>query len=90
LHKLGGKRSQEERRGCSCGVALWRRMYRGELLMWYSDFQRGISQRANCLVFASAVFEIRRASQETVFLLQRYSIHAEHHVGVLLCGKSSS
>jgi hypothetical protein len=41
-------------------------------------------------VFAPAVFKIRRAPQETVFLLWQYSIQAEHHVGVLLCGKSSS
>jgi hypothetical protein len=29
--------------------------------------EKGISQRANCLVFALAVFEIRRAPQETSF-----------------------
>jgi hypothetical protein len=51
--------------------------------------ERGISRGANCQVFAPAVFEIRRAPQETGFLLRRYSIHAEHRVGVLLCGKSS-
>jgi hypothetical protein len=28
--------------------------------------------------------------RKPVFLLRRYSIHAEHHVGVLLCRKSSS
>jgi hypothetical protein len=44
--------------------------------------EKRISQRANCLVFAPAVFEIRRAPKETVFLLRRYSIHAEHHGGV--------
>jgi hypothetical protein len=28
--------------------------------------------------------------RKLVFLLRQYSIHAEHHVGVLLCGKSST
>jgi hypothetical protein len=28
--------------------------------------------------------------RKPVSLLRRYSIHAKHHVGVLLCGKSSS
>jgi hypothetical protein len=28
--------------------------------------------------------------RKLVFWLQRYSIHAEPHMGVLLCGKSSS
>jgi hypothetical protein len=53
--------------------------------------EKGISRGATCQFFAPAVFEIRRAPQETgFFLLLRYSIHEEHHVGVLLCGKSSS
>jgi hypothetical protein len=46
--------------------------------------EKGISRRANCQVFSPAVFEIRRVPQETsFFLLQRYSIHAEHHVDVI-------
>jgi hypothetical protein len=70
LLQRGGKRPQEERRGCSCGVLL---LFGGgcsgescssSILI---AAEKGISRRANCLVFALAVFIIRRASQETVF-----------------------
>jgi hypothetical protein len=70
LLQRGGKRPQEERRGCSCGVLL---LFGGGCLGEnYSggiqiSAERGISQIANCLVFAPAVFEIRRAPQETGF-----------------------
>jgi hypothetical protein len=52
LLQCGGKRPQEERRGCSPGqhnklrlllrsyTALWGRVFQGELLQWYSDFCR--------------------------------------------------
>jgi hypothetical protein len=52
--------------------------------------EKGIFRGANCQVFAPAVFEIRRAPQETGFFAPAVFYHAEHHVGVLLCGKSSS
>jgi hypothetical protein len=49
--------------------------------------EKGISQGANCQVFAPAVFAICRAPLETSFvLLQRYLIYAEQspypHVAV--------
>jgi hypothetical protein len=83
----GGKRQLEERRGCSSG-----QRNKMRLLMLVgggcsggirNSAEKGISWRGNCQVFAPAVFEIRRAPQETVFLLRRYSIHAEQHVGVM-------
>jgi hypothetical protein len=62
--KRGGKRLQEERRGCSCGILL---LFRGECSGEscsggiQSSAERGISRRANGLV-----------------LLRRYSKYAEH------------
>jgi hypothetical protein len=80
LLQHGGKRPQEERRGCSDrqrykmrlllrnSNAHWRRVFRRELLRWIrNSAEKGISRRANCQVFAPAVFEIRRAPQETGF-----------------------
>jgi hypothetical protein len=64
--------------GSSCGIL----MLVGGGCSWEScsggirnSAEKGISRRANCQVFAQAVFEIHRAPQETVFLLCRYSIH---------------
>jgi hypothetical protein len=56
--------------GESCSGGIW------------NSVEKGISQRANCQVFAPAVFELGKAPQKTNFLFRRYSIHAEHHVGV--------
>jgi hypothetical protein len=85
LLQRGGKRPQEERGGCSGAVLLlfgggcYRESCSGGIRI---SAEKGISCRANSLVFAPVVFKIRRAPQETVFLLWRYFIHAEHHVGV--------
>jgi hypothetical protein len=86
LLQRGGNRPQEEKRGSSCGILLLfgggcsGENCSGDIRI---SVERGISRRANCLVFAPAVFKIRRAPG---FLLRRYSIHTEHPMGVLLCG----
>jgi hypothetical protein len=95
LLQRGGKRLQEERRGCSGGqrnkmrlllwssTALWRRVFLRELLRQYLDFcSEGNFPESKLSGFCSAVFEIHRAPQETGFyLLWRYSIHAEQRMG---------
>jgi hypothetical protein len=81
----------EERWFLRNSAAFWRRVFRRELLHRYSEFRiEGNFPESKQPGFALAVFKIHRAPQETVFLLRHYSIHTEHHVGVLLCGKSSS
>jgi hypothetical protein len=63
LLQSGGKRPQEEKRGCSGGVLLlfgggYSRESCGDI--WIS-VEKGISRRANYLVFAPAVFYSSRA-----------------------------
>jgi hypothetical protein len=65
----GGKRPQEERRGCSQFYCSLEEGVPGENCsssIQISAVGRN-SQRASCLVFAPAVFETRRAPQETGF-----------------------
>jgi hypothetical protein len=56
----------------------------------------GTPQRREFPGEQTVMFLLRRYSKyaeqlrKPDFLLRWYSIHAEHHVGVLLCGKSSS
>jgi hypothetical protein len=72
-------------------TALWRRVFRGELLRQYLYFRReGNFLEENCLVIAPGFSKYAEHLRKPVFLLRRYSFHTEHHMGVLLCGKSSS
>jgi hypothetical protein len=74
LLQRGGKRPQEERRSCFCRILL---------------FGGGFSvESCSGGIWSSAERGISRRANSLV-LLRRFSIHAEHHVGVLLCGKSS-
>jgi hypothetical protein len=66
----GGKRPQVERRGCSSGILLLfgGGVFRGDLLRQYSEFRReGNFPESKGPGFARAVFEIRRAPQDTGF-----------------------
>jgi hypothetical protein len=52
--------------------------------------EEDVPQRVAPAVFGTPQRREFPGEQTVRFLLLRYSIHAEHHVGVLLCGKSSS
>jgi hypothetical protein len=88
LLQRGGKRPQEERRGCSGGVLL---LFGGGCSgescsgSMRNSAEKGIPQRASCLVFAPAVFKIRRAPQETGFFAPAvfYSPRAPHGCSAL-------
>jgi hypothetical protein len=65
--------------------ARWRRVFWRELLQRYSEFRReGNFPESKLSGFCSGgIQNTQSTSGNRFFLLWRYSIHAEHHVGVM-------